>query len=328
MLNNTKNMLLLIILIIFSVKSCQIYLESFSDDTEEFVNQTKNTYPDYDKLIENLQKYKSDKNKIEIISTNPPIFTISNFLTRKESDHLIFLYNNKIKLKLKKEKTNVILNNNADGTLFNIINQISKLILVPSDNAKPINIEKINPSLNVKVKSKYDSVLYEANNYQTQTIFTVKGFLNNFQVGEVKIDGIDKTIKPEKGKIIIICNCQDKTKVRHDNSKYTYLPVKSGSEFLFDLHFDETSYDFRKDFEIKKQMLIYKHQEKIAKDRYSKLKKKAHEEYDNILKEGLNEFNDIVNNAFKLQNQYGIDATNEYEKLMMETKDIRDQIKN
>ena len=328
MLNNTKNLLMLIILIIFSVKSCQIYLESYSDNTEEFVNQAKNTYPDYDKLIDNLNKYKTNDKKIEIISTNPPIFTISNFLTRKESDHLIFLYNNKIKLKLKKEKTSVFLNNNTDGTLFNIVNQISKLILVPSDNAMPINIEKINQGLNVKVKNKYDSILYDADNSQTQTIFTVKGFLNNFQGGEVKIEGIDKTIKPQKGKIIIICNCQDKTKIRHDNSKYSYLPVKSGSEFLFDLHFNETTYDFKREFEIKKQMMIHKHQEKVAKEKYNKLRKKANEEYNNILKEGLDEFNSIVEKAFKLQNQYGIDGSNEYEKLLIDTKDIRDQIKN
>ncbi len=319
---------MLIILIIFSVKSCQIYLESYSDNTEEFVNQTKNTYPDYDKLMDNINKYKNNDNKIDIISTNPPIFTISNFLTRKESDHLILLYNNKIKLNLKKEKTSVLLNNNTDGTLFNIVNQISKLILVPSDNAMPMNIQKINRSSNTKVKNKYDSILYDADSSQTQTIFTVKGFLNNFQGGDVIIEGIDKTIKPEKGKIIIICNCQDKTKIRHDNSKYSYLPIKSGSEFLFDLHFNETIYDFKREFEIKKQMMIYKHQEKIAKEKYNKLREKAYNDYDNILKEGLDEFNNIIEKAFKLQNQYGIDGSNEYEKLMLETKDIRDQIKN
>ena len=107
--------------------------------------------------------------------------------------------------------------------------------MVPTDNAQPINIQKINHSSNNINKSRHDSIVHKSGNLQDQIIYSVKGFLNNFEGGEVKLEGINKIIKPKKGKIIVICNCQDKTKIRNENSKYSYSPVKSGSEFLFDL---------------------------------------------------------------------------------------------
>lgn len=328
MLDNNKNILMLIILIILIVKSCQIYLDSEFNYKEEFVNQSTNTYPNYGILLKNINKMKNKDNNIEIISTNPPIFTINNFLTKKESDHLIHLYNNKLKSNLKKNKNNVLLHNNIDATLYNIVNQISKLIMVPTDNAQPINIQKINHSSNNINKSRHDSIVHESGNLQDQIIYSVKGFLNNFEGGEVKLEGINKIIKPKKGKIIVICNCQDKTKIRNENSKYSYSPVKSGSEFLFDLQFNENIYDIRKEFEIKKQLLMNENNRRVAKEKYNKIKKKAYSDYNNILKEGLHEFNNIVDKALKLQNDYGINGSNEYQELMDETKHIRDQIKN
>lgn len=330
MQNNNKNILMLIILIIIILKSCQIYLDSDFKYKEDFVNQSVNKsvnkYPDYKKLLDNIDKVVSKNNKIEIISTNPPIFTIDNFLTRKESDHLIYLYNNKLKKNPKNNNTNILLNNNLDASLYNIVNQISKLIMVPTDNAHPINIQKISHySKNVN-KSRHDSILHESGRSQDQVIYSIKGFLNNFEGGEVKLDEINKIIKPKKGKIIVICNCQDKTKIRHEDSKYSYSPVKSGSEYLFDLQFNENIYDIKKEFEIKKQILILKSNEKIAKQKYNKIKDKAYSDYNDILKEGLDEFNNIVDKALKLQNDYGINGSNEYQELMDETKAIRDQI--
>ena len=91
MLENTKNILIIIVVFIFLIKSCQMIIDFQNTDIENFTQKndiiTKNLYPNYDKLLNNIKKLKMEnKYSIDLLSTNPPIFTVSNFLSKKESD--------------------------------------------------------------------------------------------------------------------------------------------------------------------------------------------------------------------------------------------------
>ena len=105
MLENTKNILIIIVVFIFLIKSCQMIIDFQNTDIENFTQKndiiTKNLYPNYDKLLNNIKKLKMEnKYSIDLLSTNPPIFTVSNFLSKKESDELIHLLNSSQILKI------------------------------------------------------------------------------------------------------------------------------------------------------------------------------------------------------------------------------------
>ena len=316
---NTKNVLLLLIAVIFIIKSCQMFLEFKNINNEGFAN-TRSIYPNYEKLLKNIKEYKNpnkSESSVEILSTDPPIFTISKFFSRKESDHLIHLYNSFLKSSTNKSNDTISLDRKRNASVFHLINELSKLIMVPAENSNQIKIDKITPK-SIKDSTNYDSILFnDSTIIDSQMIFTIKGFLNNFEGGEIKLNGINKTIKPEKGKIIVICNCQNGTKIRHEKSSYTRSPVKSGSEYLFDVTFNDFSMETIEIREAKRKGL----------QRLKYFKEEASKKYDSILKEAEFEFNEIMEKAFKIRDKYGIDDKEEYAKLMAETKFIRDQFK-
>lgn len=327
MLENTKNILIIIVVFIFLIKSCQMIIDFQNTDIENFTQKndiiTKNLYPNYDKLLNNIKKLKMEnKYSIDLLSTNPPIFTVSNFLSKKESDELIHLFKFFSDSENNINRNNVKLNNyQRNDTIKKVISKISELILVPSNNSDAPSITKIT-NKNFKKETIYDSIIYNESNFITpQKIFSIKAFLNNFEGGEIKLEGIDKTIKSEKGKIIVICNCQNGTKIRHDSSNYTKLPVKSGNEYLFNLTFNDYSKEY---VELEK---MKENDYKKGLKAYQVFKEEADKKYNEILKETEEEFVRIMKEGFKIRDQYGIDDSKEIQILMENTKKIRNKFK-
>lgn len=71
-----------------------------------------------------------------------------------------------------------------------------------------------------------------------QRIITALAYLNNVDGGgETSFPNINKTVTPEKGKIVVFHNCYKGTDKPHPDSFHGALPVIKGEKWAFNLWF-------------------------------------------------------------------------------------------
>lgn len=200
--------------------------------------------------------YFLDNTSYNILSKEPLIFTIDNFLSDEECETVIEISKNKNFSRayvlddnngsvINKIRTNYYnsINNNEDILIQYIVDKVSSTIKFPSINAEPI--EFVRYYKNQEFKHHFDAFKqpYLSKN---QRILTALVYLNNVEKGgETEFKNINLKIKPEKGKLLVFQNCLADNETIHPNSYHAGLPVLKGEKYAFNLWYhNKSSYLF------------------------------------------------------------------------------------
>ena len=200
-----------------------------------------------------------------ILSKEPLIFTIDNFLSDEECEFVMeiskkrnftrayVLDDNKGTI-IDESRTNYCntISNNDDIFIQYIVDKVSSTIKFPSKNAESIELLRYNKKQ--EFKHHYDG-FKQSYNSKNQRILTALVYLNDVeQGGETDFKNLNLSIKPEKGKLLVFQNCLKDNQTIHPNSFHAGLPVLKGEKFAFNLWYhNESTYLFSIRF------IIYNH---------------------------------------------------------------------
>jgi prolyl 4-hydroxylase len=170
-----------------------------------------------------------------IISDNPLIYTIDNFLTELERDILIDKINN-----LKNTSYNVSreiywINNND---ISDLINKFSKILNISEKYFENLQIVKYYiGSSHYNYYDAFDNTTEIGKVYMKnrgQRLWSIMGFLENNN-SKLKFNNINKEINIDKGKIVIIKNIIENTDNRDINTIKTITPIQKRDLYIFNL---------------------------------------------------------------------------------------------
>lgn len=230
---------------------------------KDFVNKNKLIYPILIfifSVLFILILYKivsiKDNNQItkKILSTDPIIFTIDNFLSNKECDEIIKLSKNRkfsrgYVLDSESENTVSDIRTNSliwidHGTNYltrKIVNRISKIVNLSPENAEDIQLIRYNE--NEQYKHHYDAFHIGSDLTRNQRLYTALVYLSDVEKGgETDFKELSLKIIPKKGKLIIFKNCLSDNRTPHPKSIHAGLPVLKGEKYAFNLWFHEKYY--------------------------------------------------------------------------------------
>lgn len=200
--------------------------------------------------------YFLDNSEFNILSKEPLIFTIDNFLSDEECEMVMEISKNRnfSRAYVLDDNNGAVINdsrtnysnsisNNDDIFIQYIVDKVSSTIKFPSENAEPL--EFVRYYKNQEFKHHFDAFKqpYLSKN---QRILTALVYLNNVEKGgETEFKNINLKIKPNKGKLLVFQNCLEDNQTIHPNSYHAGLPVLKGEKFAFNLWYhNKSSYLF------------------------------------------------------------------------------------
>lgn len=203
-------------------------------------------------IIDNISK-KTNKN---ILSLNPLIYTIENFIDSEKCNHFITLSKNKLKPSLvtyddkgieSKGRTsiNCWISHKHDDLVFSVANKISQLLNIPLENAESYQV--IYYDINGKYRNHYDGWLFDNSDKSNrclknggQRMITALCYLNDvIEGGETKFTKLNIKIDPSPGKLLVFKNVYNQTNIRHNLSEHSGMPVIKGEKYAYNLWFRE-----------------------------------------------------------------------------------------
>jgi prolyl 4-hydroxylase len=124
--------------------------------------------------------------------------------------------------------------------------RISKLANIPLSHAESFQV--VHYAISQEYQPHLDTFDPEVNEYRPylenggQRISTAICYLNNVEEGgETIFPNLSKTVKPEKGKIIVFDNCYKNSDKPHLDSLHGGLPVLRGEKWIVNLWFRKNS---------------------------------------------------------------------------------------
>lgn len=190
------------------------------------------------------------------ICESPEIFTIDNFLSEEECNHMIELSKPKLKKSLVssaksgveskgRTSSNTWINHNLTEMTKNIGEKIAKIVNIPLECAESFQV--IHYDVNQLYNQHYDSFLFDNSDKSNrclamggQRLVTALVYLNDVEEGgttyfsRLKID-----VEPKKGKLLIFSNVKEGTNIRHELSEHAGKPPIKGEKWAFNLWFRE-----------------------------------------------------------------------------------------
>lgn len=213
------------------------------------------------KINKSRKRTKSRKNNIQIakknmISLEPEVFTIDNFLNNKECEHIIKLAKPHLKRSVVsgdkkgfisdlRTNSNCWIAHDTDKITHDVAQKISKLVNIPLKNAEAFHV--IHYDLKQEYKNHYDAYLFDNSPKSIrclknggQRLKTVLCYLNDVvKGGSTKFTILKKEVKPAKGKLLMFSNVYNNSNIRHPSSEHCGSPVEKGVKYAFNLWFRE-----------------------------------------------------------------------------------------
>ena len=236
---------------------------------KQFKNEDLNK--SYDKLsytdnTSDLEEKSIEERKYHCRSPN--IFTIDNFLTTDECEHMIKLSEPNLKQSLVsgakkgvvsegRTGKNCWLTHYHDEITGKIAEKIAKIVELPVENAEAFQM--IHYDVGEEYKQHYDGWLFDGcersrrnMKHGGQRMKTALCYLNSVEEGgSTYFPRLDLHVYPEKGKMVVFQNVIDGTHDRHPLSEHCAMPVVKGHKWGFNLWFRESSrkkiYDYQVD---------------------------------------------------------------------------------
>ena len=195
-------------------------------------------------------------NNLEVLSKDPRIIVIKNFLSNEICDHFVKLSNGKLERALVSSETkgivskgrsgsNCWINHNKDDITLSVANRISNIVEIPLENAESYQIiyyDKSQEYFNHYDAWDFNDIERSKRNLNKggQRLFTALVYLNNVEEGgSTKFTKLNIDVKAEKGKLLIFENVYEDTNIRHYYSEHAGRPVIKGEKYAFNLWFRE-----------------------------------------------------------------------------------------
>ena len=195
-------------------------------------------------------------NNLEVLSKDPRIIVIKNFLSNEICDHFVKLSNGKLERALVSSETkgivskgrsgsNCWINHNKDDITLSVANRISNIVEIPLENTESFQIiyyDKSQEYFNHYDAWDFNDIERSKRNLNKggQRLFTALVYLNNVEEGgSTKFTKLNIDVKAEKGKLLIFENVYEDTNIRHYYSEHAGRPVIKGEKYAFNLWFRE-----------------------------------------------------------------------------------------
>ena len=215
--------------------------------------------------MDNIEKIKIKCKDIEVLSEDPIIFTIDNFLTEEECEHFIkiaqpnlkraFVSDNKVGVfSAGRTGTNTWIKHDTDKITKKIAMKVSIILNIPLKNAE--SFQAIHYDVSQRYNQHYDGYKKEDTEkcrrclkFGGQRIATALLYLNDVEEGGgTSFPNLNIVSKAKKGKMIVFENCIKNTTDIHPNSLHAGMPVIKGEKYAINLWFREIGvkqlYDF------------------------------------------------------------------------------------
>ena len=191
-----------------------------------------------------------------ILSTDPDVYTIDNYLTETECQHFIDLGKPRLKRALVSGSNDGYVSNgrtgqncwirhDTDKITKRVGEKIAKLVGIPLENAEAFQI--IYYGVTQEYRQHYDG--WEHNNsektlrnmkYGGQRLWTGLCYLNDVEEGGgTRFNRIDTEVQARKGRLCVFRNTLKDSHVRHPLSEHAGMPVIKGEKYAFNLWFRE-----------------------------------------------------------------------------------------
>lgn len=186
--------------------------------------------------------------EINLLNNYPRIYTVDNFLSKEECNHLINIGIKNLtragvvgEQQISSGRTNYHswINLEYDNNVINIIRKISELIQIDKDNLEQIqflsyeNGQKYNPH--------YDAFELDCDKHLKnggQRMVTALIYLNEVEEGgETEFPNLNIKSTPKLGKLLVFCNTIKNSDSKHMDSIHAALPVTKGRKFAINLWF-------------------------------------------------------------------------------------------
>jgi len=194
------------------------------------------------------------KRAILDLNLEPRVYTIDNFLSKKECDHLInlgkqndmqraFVSGDK-KGVISKGRTNDLcwVKHGADTTTKHIADNIAGLLGLPICYAESFQV--IRYGVNAEYRPHFDAFKPDTPSGERnmkrggQRLITVLGYLNTVKKGgATEFPKLKISVPAERGKLLVFHNCKPGTLTRHEHSLHAGCPVEAGEKWAFNLWF-------------------------------------------------------------------------------------------
>ena len=195
---------------------------------------------------------------VDMIYHDPIIFTVKGILSDTECDHFQKVASENMKRSMvsgfdkKKDRRGLLdkrrtssdcwVSHSRDQITIDVGNRISELVQVPISHAEAYQVLHYSDSQEYQAHlDTFDTTVKEYSHYLKnggQRIVTALAYLNNVeQGGETSFPNIEKTVNPEKGKIVVFHDCYKGTDKPHPDSLHGALPVLKGEKWAFNLWF-------------------------------------------------------------------------------------------
>ena len=193
---------------------------------------------------------------MNILSTDPYIATLNNFLCDIECNHFIEISKNRLKrstvgaypgiVSAHRTGSNTWIDINNDDVTKKVAIRIANIIGLPIENVDKYQI--IHYDIKQEYKKHYDSWLHDGSDntlrsmkYGGARLKTALCYLNNVtKGGGTKMTKLNITIPAEKGKLLIFNNTiSSENNNLHELSEHAGLPVEEGEKYAFNLWFRE-----------------------------------------------------------------------------------------
>jgi len=196
----------------------------------------------------------------EMISHDPLVFTLKGVLSEDECKHFIKIASNNMKrssvsgydernerkdeLDNRRTSSNCWIAHNEDSTTREVVERISKLVQIPSSNSESYqvihyeNSQEYQPHLDTFDPNNEGYSPYLKNG--GQRVVTALAYLNDvIEGGETVFPKLDRSVSPEKGKLVIFYLCKKGTYEPNPNTLHGGMPVIKGEKWAFNLWFRE-----------------------------------------------------------------------------------------
>lgn len=205
-------------------------------------------------ILDNIDN--ETKSKLSIISCDPIVYVIDDFIDEYSCEHIIALSKDKYKRatvcgdkkgQVSNGRTgdNCWIVHDEDLITLEIADKISALVGIPLENSE--SFQSIYYDKGQQYKIHYDS--WDLDNSDKmkrhfknggQRLLTVLGYLNDVEKGGgTKFSKLNKVVQAKKGRIVIFQNVEFGNNKKHIKSQHAGMPVIQGEKYAFNLWFRE-----------------------------------------------------------------------------------------
>jgi prolyl 4-hydroxylase len=208
-----------------------------------------------------LQQENSDKVielKENIICEDPLVYTIDNYISNEECDHMIeaakpTLADSVVSddkggyVSKGRTSKNSWLAHDHDKVCKELGERISKLVKIPIQNSERFQV--VYYAETNEYRQHYDAWDHDGSakalrciRHGGQRMLTALVYLNTVEEGGgTSFPKLKKEVKAEKGKLLVFENVLKNTNIKHPLSEHAGLPVIKGEKYIFNLWFRECS---------------------------------------------------------------------------------------